>query len=416
MDLLLVPVPLFNKDMTVAAYYFRYQKGNGLTTDGKAAGLLDGAMNSPLLETLRAVGSEAFSMDKPLFVPVSAMMLLGDLRSQCPPPYEKVVFLLGGDVEADENTAENLKRLREDGFRFGLYQVECPEDYASILVYCDYLFISQNPPAAELRLSELPESLRNIRLVAADVNTVEEFDTLKLQDAALFEGRFYRMPVTKGNTDISPLKVNMIRLINMIQDENFDFKEISVIIQRDTALSISLLRMVNSLFHGSAQKIKTIPHAVAILGQREVRKWVTTAVARTLGSDKPDEITHLSLIRAKFAENLAALFDMDVYRQSLFLTGLFSVLDIVLEKTMSQALDMVMVSNPIRNALVSKKGEYYPVMEMILSYESADWKAVSRQMILRDISAEQMYDAYIGAVTWYRDLLYEEIPEPVAAT
>jgi len=142
-----------------------------------------------------------------------------------------------------------------------------------------------------------------------------------------------------------------------------------------------------------------------MLGQQEVRKWVTTAVSKLLGTDKPDEITKLSLMRARFAESLAPKFGLEDQAQSVFLMGLFSVMDVILEKPMEEVLEMIQVDDPIRDALISQSGPYYPVYKFVLGYEGADWKTVSRELIINDLTTEDIYEAYTNALLWYRDLL-----------
>ena len=141
-----------------------------------------------------------------------------------------------------------------------------------------------------------------------------------------------------------------------------------------------------------------------MLGQRELKKWITTAVMGELCADKPNEITRLSLLRAKFAENLAGVFNIAGQASELFLMGLFSVLDVILDKPMKEALSMVKVSRQIREVLVSGKGELYKVYYFITQYEKANWQEVSRQMILEHIEMPVLYDAYIQTLVWYRKL------------
>jgi EAL and modified HD-GYP domain-containing signal transduction protein len=145
-----------------------------------------------------------------------------------------------------------------------------------------------------------------------------------------------------------------------------------------------------------------------MLGQKEVRKWIATAVSRLLSEDKPSEIARLSLVRAKFCESLAEHFGLRRDAGSLFLLGLFSVLDAIMEMPMDEALELVHVSDAIYEALVEKKGEYYPAYHFILEYENANWKTVCRMMILYDIPTSAVYDAYVEALCWYRDLLTAE--------
>lgn len=160
--------------------------------------------------------------------------------------------------------------------------------------------------------------------------------------------------------------------------------------------------MVNRMAINS--EITSIRHAAAMLGQKELKKWITTAVVGELCTDKPNEITRLSLLRARFAENLAGAFGMAGLASELFLMGLFSVLDVILDKPMEEALSMVHVSKPVRDVLVEGKGQLARPYEFIRRYENADWQEVSRQMILEDIDMTTLYDAYIQTLIWYRKL------------
>ena len=142
-----------------------------------------------------------------------------------------------------------------------------------------------------------------------------------------------------------------------------------------------------------------------MLGQRELKKWINTAVVNVLYADKPNEIMRLSLLRAKFAENLAKSFEMALKADELFLLGLFSVLDVILEKPMSEALKDVQVSKDVYSALVERKGKLVPVLEFVEYYESADWMEVSRRMLLHKIDMNVVYDSYIDALEWYRRII-----------
>ena len=154
-------------------------------------------------------------------------------------------------------------------------------------------------------------------------------------------------------------------------------------------------------------EITSIRHATAMLGQRELKKWTTTAVTKQLCQDKPNEVTRLSLLRAKFAENLAPAFSMAMKSQELFLMGLFSVLDIMLDKPIDEALDMVIVSKDIRKALVNHDGPLSLAYYFILQYENANWQEVSRIMLIREIEMDEVYKAYCDALKWYRRIFSE---------
>ena len=84
--------------------------------------------------------------------------------------------------------------------------------------------------------------------------------------------------------------------------------------------------------------------------------------------------------------------------------GLFSVLDILLDKNMKDALELVNVSEEISSALLERKGRLAPLLNFMLYYEDADWQEVSRLMTVLNIDVKNVYIAYTDALIWYRDM------------
>lgn len=412
MDLLIVPVPIFTKDTAVEAYIFRYHSGNDILESRKIQ--FNDSIVPPPFEMLKVVDVEIFTAGKPIFVPITSYMLLTNPDKQCNQPPEKIIFLLDGSIPAEDEYTESIKRLKSLGFRFAIQKIESVEPYVEILKLCDYILFDCRiigQKEQQLLRALTIRDFKNLSAVYTHIPTKELFDELVLKAPGWYEGKFYRTPLTKGKTDVSPLQVNLINLLNVVRDEDFEFNHVAGIIAKDPALSVALLTLVNSAYFGSRDnKIKSINQAVTLLGQKEVRKWITTAVAKLMGSDKPSEITRLSLIRARFAECLAAKFGMQGDTDSLFLMGLFSVLDAILDKPMAEALELVHVSEDISDALVGRKGKYFPIFDFILAYESANWNHISRELILRELSSSDVYDAYLNALCWYRDILTDATP------
>jgi EAL and modified HD-GYP domain-containing signal transduction protein len=386
----------------------RYNRGSGLFSATHTANLFDGIGQSPVLEALNEAGVDAFAMDKPVFVPVNAMLLLTGLESKCTQPPERVVFLLEG-FPAPENAMaeaylEQMERLRGMGFRFAVGGIDDALKSAGLLRGCAYCFIEQDgSEKAERLIKEMRRSFRGVVPVAENIQDAGTMKELGRKGYQLFESRFLRLAETAVETTVSPLKMNMIQLMNTVQDDNFEFDAVARVVGSDPALAISLLKLVNARAHGG--KIKSIQQAVAMLGQQECRKWVTTAVTQSLGEGRPNEITRISLLRAKFAESLAPMYELAHMSAGIFLTGLFSLLDVMLEVPMEQALQMVSVSDIAMNALVNKTGLFYPVLEMAQSYERADWVTVSRLMIVHSIDPDALTDAYMEAMVWYKNIV-----------
>ncbi|MBR6486988.1 MAG: HDOD domain-containing protein [Lachnospiraceae bacterium] len=399
-------IPLFDENMTVKAYSLFTQKANYLMNPiFLGTGLNDGAGHITGLEVINSIGIESLTADSDIFVPVTNVSLFSAIDEQCDAPHNRIVILIDRNVKPEDMYVNRIRELKAMGYRFAIRKLTVPdfEPYRSILSLMDYIFLDHKKIVIDKAKIYFTKVYPDIKLIAGNIENQEAFDTLKEQGGYQFyEGEFYRVPITKGSTDVAPVKINYIELLNTVNSNDFDLTKAADIIGRDTALVISLLEMVNHMAINS--EITSIRHAAAMLGQRELKKWITTAVTKQLCDDKPSEVARVSLLRAKYAENLAPVFEQAGQSQELFMMGLFSVLDVILGKTMAESLEMLKVSKNISRALIDREGPYADVYNFILQYESANWTEIDRVMLLREMDANAVYDAYIDSLKWYRTL------------
>lgn len=404
--MLVTLIPLFDENLNIGAYSLFVQKKNTfLNPSLLGTGRFDGAARIEGLEIIQSMGIESLSSDSDVFVTVSNMSIFSDISEQCDAPHERLVLLMDPTVKPEPMYIERLAELKSQGYKLAMRKLQVAdfESYREILKLTDYVFLNHKKIDISKAKIYFTKLFPKIHLCAVGVDNQEEFAALKSSGGyQLYEGNFYRIPVNSGEHEVAPLKVNYIELLNTVNSDNFELTQAADIIGRDTALTISLLRMVNNMDINS--EITSIRHATAMMGQKELKKWITTAVVGELCTDKPNEVTRLSLLRARFAENLAGVFGMALQSSELFLMGLFSVLDVILDMPMEEALAMVHVSKQVRDVLVERKGPLAKVYDFILRYENADWQEVSRQMILEDIDLDTLYNAYLQTLEWYRKL------------
>lgn len=409
-------IPLFDEDIAVRAYSLFVQKKNYFLNPNLLGGAqFDGAGHVDGLEVIDNMGMETLSNDAEVFVQVSNISVFSDIENQCDAPHERVVLLLDNTVLPNAMYLDRLKALRKSGYKLAIRKLEVSqfEDYREVLQLMDYILLNQRKIDISKAKIYFQSLFPNIKLCAVGVDSMETFDKLKAAGGySLYEGEFFRIPGNRSEHEVSPLKVNYIQLLNMVNSPEFELTEAADIIGRDTALVISLLKMVNRMTRNST--ITSIRHAAAMLGEKELRKWLITAVAGQLYTDKPNELTRMSLLRAKFAENLAPVFSMAIQSSELFLMGLFSVLDVILDMPMKDALETIKVSKNISDALVYHKGIFAFPLEFILQYENANWQEVSRLMIVHNIEMQPVYDAYLNALRWYRDTIFADTDSQTA--
>lgn len=402
-------VPLFDENMAVKAYSVFTEKNNIFLNPAlMATGINDGAGDIPGLELVANMGIESLPDGALVFVPVTSVSIFTDINAQCKAPHDRVVLMIDRTIPPVDMYANRIRELKEDGYGFAIRKLAIAEfpEYAPILSLMDYVLLNNKKIVIEKAQIFFTKLYPNAKLVAGNIDSRENFDSLKDRGYVLYEGPFYRIPVTAGSHEVEPLKITYLELLKVINDPDFELTEAADVIGRDTALTIDLLKMVNKVV--KTAEITSIRHAAAMLGQRELKRWINTAVTENLYADKPGEITRLSLLRARFAENLAGSFNLKAESDELFLMGLFSVLDIILEKPMAEALDMIQISKPIREALVNRTGKLAPVYNLILSYETADWPEVSRQLLLNRQDDKDVSQAYNEALSWYRNTIIDK--------
>lgn len=366
----------------------------------------DGAAYVDGLELIQELGTTTLSGGKPIFVSLNNISIFSSLESECKNTNHAPILLIDQTFPPVSMYTDRIRELREFGYHFAIRNlpVHCYEDYAPILSQMDYILIDCQKIDAVKASFYFRKLYPDICICASNIPDTEIFGKLSpAETISLFEGTFFRMPVTRGEHKVSPLKINYISLLNLIEEDDFDLTKAADIISQDTALIISLLRLANTRSFNS--EITSVRVAVSMLGQKDLTRWIQTTVIEKLCSDKPNELMRLSLLRAKFAENLAPVFGMAMRSQELFLTGLFSILDIILDCSMEEALSMVRVSGKIRTALLEHTGSLAEVLHFIVKYESAEWQEVSRQLVLKNIEIPDVSHAWVSSLQWYAKLI-----------
>ncbi|MCL2125513.1 MAG: HDOD domain-containing protein [Oscillospiraceae bacterium] len=398
-------IPFFDAKMAVHAYRMMARDGSKLIGSDEYYRMQSAAMQSPALDTVEQIGVEPFAGDNDLFIDIEEYQLLMGMPLGANLPPEKLVCTVQHAIVNDDAIRAKLDILLENGYRLAVEGLPKSPDIETVCEIFDYILLAFNTESFASDLKQLRDHLSQIKLIITNIPDKKSFDMFAGMSDILLTGDFYKEPITEGKVEISPIKINALHLIKQINDENFDLSSAAKTIEHDPALSISLLRFINSINPNRSKKIESIRGAVAILGQKEVKKWATVAISVGIGEDRPSEITRLSLIRAKFAENLAPAFEMAIKSGSLFIAGLFSLLDVILQLPMSRAIDEVAVVDEVREALITNTGRIAEVLGLIRLYERADWYSASISMVRNGVNADVVTNAFIDALQWYKQLL-----------
>ena len=141
-------------------------------------------------------------------------------------------------------------------------------------------------------------------------------------------------------------------------------------------------------------------------------------VIRKLGQDKPTELLLRSLIRAKVAEAIAPLANMRQHTPELFLLGLFSSLDAILNRPLDELLKNLPIDERVKAALLGQSGPFRNVLDLILCYEEGNWDSLACCAQRLSLDEQALPPQFKQAITWANKTLglLEETEAPKART
>lgn len=177
-------------------------------------------------------------------------------------------------------------------------------------------------------------------------------------------------------------------------------KRVCECIKAEVSLSLRLLRYLNSPVFPLATEVRSIPHAVSLLGESGTRKWVSVVTIACMSGGKPRELVMLPLIRARFCELLGPVAGCPAAASDLFLLGLLSAMDAFLDMDLADVLKEIKLREEIREALLGGQNALREVFDLALLYERGCWHQVSRRAQALSIDPNSLSPLYFDAVNW----------------
>jgi EAL and modified HD-GYP domain-containing signal transduction protein len=240
------------------------------------------------------------------------------------------------------------------------------------------------------------------RLLAEKVETREEFVAAKKAGFLYFQGYFFRRPETLTAQEIPANRLNYLRMLKAVSQPELDVREIENLVKSEASLCYRLLRYLNSAAFGFGSEIHSVRHALSILGEREVRRWIRLVASLGAGQNRPTDLVLAALVRARFCELLSPRIQHG--ESDLFLMGMLSLMDTLLEIPMRQVLDNVPIDRECKAALLGKPSSLRPVYQLMLARESGEWKAVSELTSQLHLKESDVAESYWHAMQWARQV------------
>jgi EAL and modified HD-GYP domain-containing signal transduction protein len=377
-DVFVARQPIFDRQRRLYAYELLYRAQSSQSAFDE----IDRATATAQVigNTLLTIGLENLLCGKKAFINFERGLLLGGLHAVLSP--EVLVIEILESVKADAEVLAACGKLCEQGYALALdgFVSDPQREPLARLAKFIKVDLAATPRPEQERLLRTYRPL-GIAMVAQKVVT----------------GR--RIPAAK---------LTCLRLLAEIQQVGPNFERLQTLISADVWLPYSLLLYVNSALFARAAEIRSIAHAMAVLGEEGIRHWAVLAALPVLAKNKPGELVTVSLVRARFCELLARLARI-VPHDLAFLMGLFSLLDALTDFPLPEALDKVHAAPAITGALTGTAPPGDPhlkLYQLACRYEAGDWDAVKALAATLDIQPSPIVEAYARDTFWAQQALH----------
>ncbi len=382
--------PIFDASLEAVGYELLYRRPNQTRanfTDG------DHATARVVVGALVDMGLDEVCGHARAFINVTRGLLTNHRLISLPP--KRVVLELLEDIEIDDQLASLVRELADQGYTFALDDFVFRDGVEKLLPYATYVKLD----VMEIGVDGVKDAITrlrpwNVEIIAEKIETREEFDACKALGCTLFQGYFLARPANLQRNALPPSRKTLLNLVARVYDPNVKLEEIERIISSDVGLSYRILRIINSAYYHLPREVHSVQQAIALLGLRFTRTWVSLIVLADVG-DAPIEVVTAAAIRAKMCERLAQITGHD-RSDAYYISGLFSMLDAVLDRPLGEIVDVLPLTSDIKAALTDREGSIGQALSCVLAHEHAQWD----QLGFEGLDDRSIQQAYMEALAW----------------
>jgi c-di-GMP-related signal transduction protein len=330
------------------------------------------------------------------FINCTREILLSELITLLPP--ENVVLEVLSSVPADEEVMLACSQLKKTGVKIALddYTVDDPRE--PLAYFADFIKVDLKQTSMTDAGIIVASHRAVCRMIAMKVETRQDFQFAKKAGFQLVQGYFFRRPQMVRTWTGSSNRAIHLAILNAVLKPELELDKIEDLIKKDATLCFRLLRYLNSPMFGFRSEICSVRQALLILGENEMRRWCRLAVTIELAQSRTSDLMLSALTRAHFCELLGPhVVDGEL---DLFLLGLLSMMDAILEIPMASVVDALSINHEVKMALMQKECSLTPLYNLMLSVEAGEWYTVSHLCEEMHISESLVSESQWKAMEW----------------
>lgn len=345
------------------------------------------------------------------FINFTERLLVEDFAYALPP--KKTVVEILEMIEPTQDILDKCRALRNSGYMLAI------DDYVGASKFLPYLdvvdivkFDVKDKSFSEIFGMVEPLLGKDVIMLAEKVESPEMMRYTKSLGFKLFQGYHFSRPEVISGKMMSSCDTSRMRVLAEICKEDLELTRLACIISSDLSLSYRLLRYLNSATFGYAVKINSIERAASVLGTKNLTKWLMTAILSDMQqTNKGMEAAWISVLRAFFLQILSSRFEVDgLSADSLFLVGLFSKIDTILDMPIAEVLNQLPLASNVKAALTEQANPCRRILEFIDSIEEGDWDRTEQYASHLDLDVKHVGDAYLEALKHSSELMSDDTP------
>ncbi len=368
MDRFVARQPIFDKAGGVAAYELLFRSGMQNYFQG-----VDGtyATSRVIHDTLHLFGLDALTGTARAYINVGRDVLTGDLVYVLPAARTTIEIL--ETVTPDEEVMRACRALKSQGYEIALDDFVFSDGYEPLIDLADVIKIDFRQTTGDERRAVVEQHARpGLQFLAEKVESAQEQAEAEAAGYTLYQGYFFCRPEMVATRDLPPSKVNCLGVMQAVMSPTINFEVLESHVRADAALSIKLLRYLNSAGMGVRREVTSIRHAMVLLGERPLRRWIALLAVASLSQDRSPHVMVTALVRALFCEHLAARWTPTPRDGEAFFVGLLSLADAMTGRPMSELLGALAVTDNVKQALLGE-GPLGAMLRLTTAYERGDW-------------------------------------------
>jgi EAL and modified HD-GYP domain-containing signal transduction protein len=323
-------------------------------------------------------------------------------------PTERIVLHVTAPANPDPALLETCRVARRNGFKIALSDTFPSANTAlhelASMVVIDFPEVSGDQRRSITSSLSRPDR----RVVAKNLATYSDYFEAQADGFDHFQGAFFCEPELFSGRNLNATSHSLARLISEVNRPELDLEALEELIRRDVALSLKLLRYLQSASLGWRHEVSTIGQALRILGQQPTRKWASLVAMTMMPADKPRELFTTSLIRGQFCEEIGGPLLGNARRGELFLVGLLSTLDALLDRPMTMLVTEMALSRDCSAALLGEGSPLTPFLQLSIAYDQGDWPTVDALSSLLGLPEGSLPEAYHRTLAWVGDVMAAE--------